>query len=231
MKKILKYLLIILLVIGFLFGITTIVKYVKLNGIYKKVDELIGYNSFYLKISLKNNSDDETITEALYREGKSKLIASNGVYTWTDGKKAYLVDEENSTIYTLDIENNFALTSYNMFSSSIQGYNKNFIDRLLLAGDVNTTIEKQKIEGKNYYCIKTKENRATKKVWIEKDSSKIKKAEIEFSNGDYFYYDYELTFNSVRSSDLDLPDITGFTLINGETGSILTESFNSINEE
>lgn len=231
MKKILKTLLIILIIIGFLFGITTIVKYIKLNRIYKKANELNSYNSFYLKTSFKKNDEDESIIEAFYREGKSKMLASNGIYTWTDGEKAYLIDEENSTIYTLDIEDNFALTSYNMFSSPIQGYNKNFVDRLLLAGDVSTTIKKEKIEGKNFYCIKTKENEATKKVWIEKDNSKIKKAEIEFSNGDHFYYDYELTFDSVRSSELNLPDITGYTLINGETGRILTENFNSINNE
>ena len=84
----------------------------------------------------------------------------------------------------------------------------------------------EKIDDVDCYCIKTKENNALKKVWVEKDSSKIKKATIEFSNGDIFKYDYELSFNSVKASEVALPDITGYKLINGETGTILSESFN-----
>lgn len=232
MKKVLKVLLIIILIIGFIFGIATIVKFLKLNGIYKKIDKYIKYDSFYLETSLSTNtSETATKTEAYYRNGTSKLIASNGIYSWTDGERAYLVDEANTTIYTLEIENNFALVSYNMFASAIPGYNNSFIDKLLLAGDTNTTIKTEKIDDTDYYCIKTKENTATKKVWIEKDTSKIKKATIEFSNGDIFNYEYELSFNSVRSSDVSLPDITGYTLINGETGNVLAEKFNEINAE
>ena len=226
MKKVLRALILVILVIGFVFGIATIVKYFKLNNIYKKIDKNTNYNSFYLKTKITDTNQEESITEAFYREGKGKLIASNGLYTWTDGEKAYLVDEENETIYTLNIEENFALVSYNMFTSPVQGYNKNIIDKLLLAGDANTTIKKEKIGNNDCYCIKTKENLAIKKVWIEKYTGKISKAEIEFSNGDIFKYEYELNFNTLKNSNLSLPDITGYTLINGETGNVLTESFN-----
>lgn len=230
MKKILKILLIIIAIVGFIFGITTIVKFIKLNNIYKKVDKYIAYDCFYLK-TLQETKEGKIETEAYYRKGTSKQIASNGVYTWTNGERAYLVDEANSTIYTLSLENNFSLVSYNMFAAPIQGYNSNFIDRIFLAGDVNTTIKKEKIDENDYYCIKTKENNAIKKVWIERKSSKIKKATIEFSNGDIFKYDYELSFNSVKASDIVLPDITGYKLINGETGTILSENFNQTNNE
>lgn len=229
MKKVLKLLLkiivILLAIIGLIFGIATIVKFIKLNGIYKKANEYLSYDSFYLKTSLSNNGTLQSQTEAYYKNGTSKLLASNGIYSWTDGERAYLVDEENDTVYTLGIETNFALVSYNMFASSIPGYNNNFVDRLLLAGNANTSIKKEKIDNKTYYCIQTKENLATKKVWVEKDSSKIKKATIEFSNGDVFNYEYELEFNSVRVSDVKLPDITGYKLISGETGNVLSEKF------
>lgn len=229
MKKILKIFLIILItaliIISFILGITTIVKYIKLSNIYKKIDKYIAYDNFYLKTT-QIIDNETTETEAYYRNGKSKQIASNGIYTWTDGERAYLVDEENITIYTLSLEKNFALVSYNMFASPIQGYNYNFINKLLLAGDINTTIKKETIDGNDYYCIKTKENSAIKKVWIEKNSSKIKKATIIFSNGDVFNYEYELLFNSVKASEVSLPDITGYKLISGETGTILSENFN-----
>lgn len=225
MKKILKGILLIITIIGFCFGIATIVKFIKLNNIYKKIDKYTTYDSFYLR-TIQEVKGEKIETEAYYRNGKSKQQASNGVYTWTDGERAYLVDELNSTIYTLSIENNIYLVSYNMFASPIQGYNYSFIDRIFLAGDVNTTIKKEKIDDIDCYCIKTKENNALKKVWVEKDSSKIKKATIEFSNGDIFKYDYELSFNSVKASEVALPDITGYKLINGETGTILSESFN-----
>lgn len=227
MKKILKILLLIVAIIGFSFGIMTIVKFLKLKNIYKKIDTYVGYDSFYLK-TIQETKDEKIETEAYYRNGTSKQIASNGIYTWTDGERAYLVDEANSTIYTLSLENNISLVSYNMFAAPIQGYNSDIIDKIFLAGNVNTTIKKENIDGNDYYCIKTKENNAIKKVWVEKNSSKIKKATIEFSNGDVFNYEYELEFNSVRISDVSLPDITGYKLVNGETGTILSESFNQI---
>lgn len=229
MKKILKFslrvLIILIVIIGFTFGIATIVKFIKLNGIYKNINKYVKYDSFYLKTSLFSNDTLQSETEAYYKNGTGKLVASNGVYSWTDGERAYLVDEENDTLYTLGTEYNFALVSYNMFASSIPGYNSNFINRLLLAGNVNTTIKKEKIGANDYYCIKTRENLAIKKVWVEKNSSKIKKATIEFSNGDIFNYEYELEFNVVKVSDVKLPDITGYKLINGETGNILSEKF------
>lgn len=228
MKKVLKVLIIIIAIIGFIFGITTIVKFIKLNNIYKKIDKYVAYDCFYLG-TLQESNGEKIETEAYYRNGTSKQIASNGIYTWTDGERAYMVDEENSTIYTLSLENNISLVSYNMFAAPIQGYNAGFVDRILLAGDVNTTIKKEKIEETDYYCIKTKENNAIKKVWVEKKSSKIKKATIEFSNGDVFNYDYELSFNSVNAADVKLPDITGYKLVNGETGTTLSESFNQTN--
>lgn len=232
MKKILKCILLIILIVGFIFGVTTIVKFAKLNSIYKKLDKYTGYESFYLKTILTtNNESNNSTTEAYFRNGTSKLIASNGVYSWTDGERAYLIDEKNLVAYTLNLENNIALVSYNMFTSAIQGYNSNFINRFLLAGDINTTIKKEKIDNKDYYCIKTKENLATKSVWIEKESSKIKKATIEFSNGDIFNYEYELVFNSVNTSDVRTPDITGYKLVNGETGNVLSENFKDINIE
>lgn len=232
MKKVLKCLLLIILIIGFIFGVTTIVKFIKLNSIYKKLDKYVEYNSFYLKTMLTSTNDsNNSTTEAYFRNGKGKLIASNGIYSWTDGERAYLIDEINSVAYTLNLEDNIALVSYNMFTSAIQGYNSNFINKLLLAGDVNTTIKKEKIDNKDYYCIKTKENLATKRVWVEKESSKIKKATIEFSNGDIFNYEYELTFNSVNVSDVSMPDITGYKLINGETGNVLSEKFKEVNTE
>lgn len=226
MKKILRSLLIIVIVIGFIFGMATIIKFIKLNSIYKKLDKNLEYDSFYLKTSLvtSNHSNDST-TETYFRNGTSKLVASNGVYTWTNGERAYLIDEANLTAYTLSLKENVTLASYNMFATPVQGYNGSFIDRLLLAGDPNTTIKNEKINDNSYYCIKSKENLAIKTIWVEKETGKIKQAKIEFSNGDVFDYEYELYFNSVKAVDVGLPDITGYKLINGETGNVLSENF------
>lgn len=225
LKLLFKILIILIVIIGFVFGIATIVKYIKLNNIYKKADDYIKYDSFYLKTSLSKNGSLQSQTEAYYKNGTSKLFASNGIYSWTDGERAYIIDEENDIVYTIGTDASFALVSYNMFASSIPGYNSDFINRFLLAGNTNTTIRKEKIDGIDCYCIKTKENLANKTVWLEKTTSKIKKATIEFSNGDVFDYEYELEFNSVKVSDIKLPDITGYKMINGETGNILSEKF------
>lgn len=227
MKKIFKVILILILIIGFIFGIGTIVKFIKLSNIYNQVNKHTAmFDSFYLKTTLTKSTGENASTEAYYRNGVGKLVSSNGIYTWTDGKKAYIVDEKNTTIYTLSLENNIALVSYNMFCAPIQGYNYDIISRFFLAGDVNTTIEKEKVDENDCYFIKTKEKDAIKKVWIDKLTGKIKKAEIDFSNGDIFNYEYELYFNSVESIDVALPDIAGYKMVNGETGNVLTENFN-----
>lgn len=225
LKKLLKILLILIAIIGFIFGIITIVKFIKLTNIYKKNDKNLSHDSFYLKTSLSTNNEPKSETEAYYRNGVGRLVASNGIYSWTNGERAYMIDEENDTAYILDLNTNFALVSYKMFASGIPGYNMSLIDRFFLAGNANTSIKKEKIDNKVYYCIKTKENLATKKVWVEKETGKIKKAIIEFSNGDIFNYEYELEFNSVKATEVRLPDLTGFKLINGETGTVLSESF------
>ena len=141
------------------------------------------------------------------------MIAENGVYTWVDGEKAYMVDEENKTIYTLDLQKSLGLVSNEMFASLIPGYSKNAFERFVMAGNVQNKIKSEKIDDKKCYKIIIKEENNVKTYWIEKNSKKPIRATIQFSNGDVYQYDYELQFGVTKVKDIELPDITEYNVI------------------
>ena len=144
------------------------------------------------------------------------MVAENGIYTWVDGEKAYMVDEENKTIYNLDIENSIGLVSSEMFASFVPGYSKNAIERFIMAASLQNKIKSDKIDDKKCYMIQINEEGYTKTYWIEKVSKKPLKAKIEFEDGQVYEYDYQLQFNVTKLKDVELPDITDYTIIEAQ---------------
>ncbi len=236
MSKKLKFLIIIVslaVIIGLTFGIMAIYRFCVIQSIFKKIDENIEIKNYSLKTTLTNSNGEKTVTQAYYKDGIGKNIASNGVYTWVDEKDAYMVDEDNNTLYVLDIEgeNSISLVSDSMFASLVPGYNKSFFERILMACDLNYKIKSEKLDDQKCYVIEDNEQKAKKTVWITKDRKNPIKAKVEFENGEVFEYDYELKFLGTKLRDVELPDTKNYTLINYETGEVILDENDNVNSE
>lgn len=218
--KVIISLIVVLVMIGIIFGSLAIYRFFTFQKIFNKTDENISKENYYIKTTL-TNGEEKTSTEAFYKDGIGKNIASNGVYTWVKDETAYMVDEENKKIYPLDISNNgnaIILVSNDMFASVIPGYYENIFGRVLLACNLNISISSEKIEEKECYKIKQKDNKSQKTIWITKDRKTPIKAELELTSGEKIIYDYEIKFNTTRITDVELPDISDYKVIDYKTG-------------
>ena len=97
MSKKIKFLIILILIIaliGILSGVRAIKNVIVLNNAISKLEENLEKDNYYLKTIVK--ADGKTSkTETFYREGVGKSVTNDGVYTWVDGERAYMVDEQN----------------------------------------------------------------------------------------------------------------------------------------
>ena len=116
-KKLLVGIVLILIMafIGIVFGTITTIRYVRFNKIYKVLEEYVSEESYSLITEVKYK-DASTVTEMHYLNGTGKTVAANGVYTWNDGKKAYMLDEENKIIKALKAEEMVGLALSDTFA-------------------------------------------------------------------------------------------------------------------
>ena len=84
---------ILIVIIGLTFGISSIVKFVRMQAIIADVKKDVLKENYYLKIDATYKGKTST-TETFYRDGTGKLKSENGLYTWTDGEKAYAFMKE-----------------------------------------------------------------------------------------------------------------------------------------
>ena len=70
--------------------------------------------------------------------------------------------------------------------------------------------------------IEVNEESFKKTVWISKNTYSLRKAKLEFPNGEVLDYEYELRFNYVKTRDVSLPDITKYKFL---------DSINTINKD
>lgn len=215
--KILVGIVILILLIGFIFGISTIVKFCKLQSILSKVNENVEKNNFFMRTTIVNKGVSQ-ITETYYRDGVGKFVSNNGTYIWSDGTNAYSIDEINKTAIILDTNETIGVINKESFASLYPGYTDGFFKRLMIAGNVSTKIKTDYHNGKKCTIITVVENEYTKTFWISKEMNNLIKAEIEFANGDIYEYKYDLIFHSTQLIDVRLPDITEYTITNGATG-------------
>lgn len=226
--KFLILLIIVLIIVGLVFGISTIYRFYVLQKIYNSINENISKDNYYLKTTVTNNGETK-ITETYYKDGIGKLVAENGIYTWVNGEDAYMVDEANKKIYILDIESSIGLVSNEMFASLYPGYSKSLFERFIFAGNMRNKIKTVKLNDEKCIMIQTKENTNTKTVWISKKRNDLIKAKIEFPNGDVYEYDYELSFNVTKLKNTELPDISDYTIITENNEEIILDD--NINTE
>lgn len=143
-----------------------------------------------------------------------------------------MVDEQNKKIYVLDIngENTISLVSDSMFASLVPGYNKNFFEKVLMACNLKIKIKSVNLDGQKCYMIQNNEQKAIKTIWISKDRKNPVKSKVEFTNGETLEYNYELKFLAAKLKDVELPDISGYTLINYQTGETIVDKLTNQNE-
>ncbi len=227
-KKIGKAIILILIIIAFILGIVAIYRFTIIQSIFKKINENIAINNYYLKTTFTDGNNGSE-TETFYKDGIGKCITSNNLYSWADGKDAYLVDEDNKKIYVLDIndrKSSITLASSDMFSSVIPGYNKNVFQRFLLACDLKTKIKSVKPDKQECYMIETSENGISKTVWIDKENKNPVKAELRNRNQSLLKYNYELKFNTTNLDDIKLPNMKDYTIIDYKSGDVILDNFN-----
>lgn len=199
-------------IIGLICGIRAIKNFYVVEKIYNSIQGNVERDNYYLRTEIKHN-EENSVTKIYYKDGIGKMVAENGIYTWTNGKDAYLVDEENETLHILKLEESFGLVSNEMFASFIPGYGKNVFERFIMAASLQNKVKSDKIDNKKCYKIQIREENYIKTYWIEKNSNKPIKAKIEFSDGNIYEYNYQLQFNVTKIKDIELPDITEYTKI------------------
>ena len=225
----LTILLLIIALVGLIFGVLTFYRFYVIQNLYGKIHENVKKDNYYMKTIIKTADDSTSTTEAYYREGVGKLVAENGVYTWVDGEYAYMVDEENKQVYVLNIENeNLGLVSYDMFANIVPGYNKNIFNRLFIAGNLKNTIEMPSSSNSNSYIIKTSDKTATKTIWLNEKGTPYK-GEVLFKNGEKVTYEYDIKFNNVTLKNIELPRIDSYKIIDADTKETVLDNTNNIN--
>lgn len=210
----------VIALIGLVCGIRAIKNFYIIQTIFDKIQTNIEIDNYYLRTTTTHNGET-TLTKIYYKNGFGKMIANNGVYTWVNGEIAYIVDEENKTLYMLDTENSVVLVSNEMFASLVPGYSKNILEKFMMGANLKNQIKSDKIDDKKCYKITIKEENVTKIYWIEKNSKKPLKAIVEFVNGDKYEYSYELQFNVTKIKDIELPDLSEYTKIDNKTGKVI----------
>ena len=225
-KRIVFVLIIILILLFFLtVGIISISRFVKLNKILDKAQTNIEKDNYYLK-SICQSGDAKTETTAYYRNGIGRYVAENGIYTWTDGKDAYMIDEEDKTLYVLSIEKSpEMLVSNDMFAYLIPGYSETFWEKMKMVGNLWNKFSNDTIDGEKCYKILIHGDKFIKTTWISQKSLNPVKSAIQFQNGDILEYIYDLKFTATKITSIELPDINEYKVIDYETKEVIVDEF------
>lgn len=204
---------ILIVIIGLTFGISSIVKFVRMQAIIADVKNDVLKENYYLKIDATYKGKTST-TETFYRDGTGKLKAENGLYTWTDGEKAYLVDESLKQVEELDYEKDLQLLVTNIRLASLYPtISNNVFERFFIMGNMENKIKTIEEDGKEYTYIEIKNKNYIKSYWIDKNTNILAKSKLELTNGDIYEYKYIIKYHSTKSSDIALPDLKEYTPI------------------
>ncbi len=228
--KILIGFILVVAVIGFVFGIITLVRFCKLQSIWSEVNENVEKNNFNMETTITNNGVTRK-TKTYYKDGVGKFVSNDGTYIWFDGKKACSVDEENKILVNITDVENAAIPYKESFASLYPGYSYNFFERLMFAGNLENTIKTDYYNGEKVIFISVKGEEFTKSYWITKDFKNLVKAEIKFSNGEVYEYKYDIKFHTTKLHDIALPDISEYTIQNEEKAEDATEGNTTDNKE
>lgn len=225
---------ILIVIIGLTFGISTIVKFCKVQSIISNIKEDVAKDNYYIKIKTTYNGNTSE-TETFYKEGIGKLVSGNGIYTWTDGEEAYLIDENQKKAQKLSVEDNSQLLVTNIKLATLYPtISKNVFQRFFLMGNMENKIKTVEKNGEKYTYIEINENNYTKSYWLEKNRDMLVKAKLELSSGEVYDYEYEIKYHATKLKDVELPDLSTYTVLEiGETSTeeITEESSNEVSNK
>lgn len=220
--KILIAVLILLIILCFIWGIEAIYKITVLNKIFKNMESKIAFENYYMKMI--SNDDDSKTMEIFYKNGTGKLVTSDGTYTWTDGKSAYLVNEEKKFAYELS-DTDLGLISNEVVASMLPGYSKSKFGKILLAGKLTTKIRSQNIDNQKYYCITTVDDKVQKNIWINKET--LLPSEIITKIGENeISYNFEISFDTIKNEQVLKPNLDGYEIQKKENNKTTENSIN-----
>ena len=208
---------ILILLIGLIFGILTIIRFFELQKILNKVNDNVEKSNFFMKTTIFNKGTKQ-ITETYYRNGVGKFVSDDGTYIWYDGTNAYSIDESQKIVVVLNTNEIIGVINRESFASLYPGYTGGFLKRIMIAGNLSNKFKTEYYDGMKCTVISITEKEYVKTFWITKDLKKLVKAEMKFSNGDIYEYKYDLIFNSTQAMDLKLPDISQYKVIDSVTG-------------
>lgn len=234
--KFLIILIIVLIVVGLIFGISTIYRFCKIQNILSDVKDNIEKDNYYMKTIIK--TPDETMTtETYYKGGIGKFVAQDGTYTWFDGESSYIIDEINKTAKKINPKDAVGLVFKESFASLYPCFSKNIFEKFIFAGNHSNSIKTENYNGEKCTVITIEEENYTKTYWITRKWSNLIKAKIEFANGEIYEYKYEIKFHMTKLKDIELPDFTEYTIIdtteekNSENTSEIIEEKQTIESE
>ena len=225
-----KFIILVIFIFCFLiafliFGLIAIYRFSLIQDISRKTNNNLKKDNYHMFITVTDINGNTTNNEVFYRDDVGKLIASNGIYTWADGKYAYMIDEEKKEVYILNInKENIGLASYDMFATIIPGYKSSLWQKVLISGNLNNTIKKSELDNKDCFIIKINDENFTKTVWIDMIYATPIKAEIEFNNGTKISYVYSIKFNETRLKDIELPNINDYTVVDTDTNQTILDN-------
>ncbi len=146
------------------------------------------------------------------------MFHGDGSYIWYNGTQAYSINEKEKTAKILNKDADIGIVYKESFASLYPGYSSNFLERLLFAGNFSNKIKTQYYNGEKCTVIEVKSEKYTKTYWITDNFKNLVQAKIEFTNGDVYEYKYDMNFNTTRLKDIELPDISDYTVIDEITG-------------
>ena len=218
--KFLIILIIVLVIIGLIFGISTIVRFSKLQSIWSRVNENIEKENYYMETTIVNKGVT-TKTKTYYKDGIGKFVSQNGTYIWFDGNNAYSVNETEKTMNMLNPEEEIGVVYKESFATLYPGFSYNLFEKIMLAGNLSNVIKTQYFNGQKCIMIEIKEDMYTKTYWITDDFKNLVQAKITFTNGDVYEYKYDIKFHTTKLSDVELPNITDYKITANATGKTL----------
>ena len=166
--KFLIILIIVLVIIGLIFGISTIVRFSKLQSIWSRVNENIEKENYYMETTIVNKGVT-TKTKTFYKDGIGKFVSQNGTYIWFDGNNAYSVNETEKTMNMLNPEEEIGVVYKESFATLYPGFSYNLFEKIMLAGNLLNVIKTQYFNGQKCIMIEIKEDMYTKTYWITDD--------------------------------------------------------------
>lgn len=211
MKKVIKYILIVVLILFLTFLGFTLRRFLIIHKIENKLSEVSSKDNYYMKI-INENSSINGYNETIFRSlGNKKIsdsgktifvqLAPNEVYSFDNEKKVYIKSEIESILGNFEnvLPYYFAMVVDNELS---------IIGQIKLA--LKTNIKEVNFRGIDCFAISFKweeeELKYSSTIYIPKDSLLLLATET-IQNGQNWTQTYEIQFDTQTDNDFNVGDL------------------------